>query len=166
MSEEVTLRSKRAHYRKAFTTNSTATSFGALNEQVDEPSGDGIIKVDGNISGFVSSQLRVIPFGDDAANETFSGRITHWAKSQADNVWIPTELLTFAATLGAATLVNTEFFADTITLTTGLTTDTTLVSNADDLRAWFLLDLMGAQLIQFQVDLTGALNGNFYYHLL
>jgi hypothetical protein len=163
---EVYLSSKRAKYKVAFGTNLTSASFGALNETATEPTGDGVINVDPMCSGHVSSQVRVLPFGDDAANETFNGRIVHWAKDQAKGVWIPSELLTFACTLGAATLVNTEFFADTITLTSGLTTDTTLVSPADDTRAWLLTDIMGAEKIQFQVDMVTALNANFYYHLL
>ena len=164
---EVYLASKRAHYKTAFATNSIDSSLTVVNETATEPAGDGVHKIDPLCTGKVASQIRVIPFGDDAANETFNGRVIHWAKDQAKGVWIPTELVTFAVTLGAATLVNTEFFADTIVYTSGIAeADLTIVSPADDTRAWLLLDIMGADKIEFQVDTVLALNGNYYFHAL
>jgi len=163
---EVMLRSQRGHLKDAFATNSTDTSFAVLNEQGAVPSGDGVHNIDPRNSGYVSSQIRVFPFGTDAANETFNGRIIGWVKNQEAAAWVPHELLTVACTIGTGTMLRggSNTFVDTIVSTSGLTADTTVVSLADNTRAWFLLDIMGAEYSQFQVDLMTAASGNFYFH--
>jgi hypothetical protein len=170
---ETMLRSRRGHWKTVFATNSTDTSFTATNETATEPAETtaGVIKVDPLCSGYVSTQIKVLPFGTNAANETFNGRIIAWHRNAEENTWIPTELVTFAVTLGAAVALKDatalQTFADTIAYTSGIAeADLQIVSPADDTRAWLLVDIMGAEYLQFQVDLVLAASGNYYYHTL
>lgn len=165
---EIMLRSQRGHYKDAFATNDTSASFAALTESASAPSGGGVHHIDPRGSGYVSAQIMVVPFGTNAANQTFDGRIVGWKKNQEAGTYVPQELLTFACTLGSSALVRaaSNTFADTVSVTTGLTADTTLVSPADNNLAWFVLDIMGAEYIEFLVKVGTAVSGNFYWHQL
>jgi hypothetical protein len=166
---EVMLRSQRGKLKDAFATDAVTTSFTALNEQAAAPSGDGVHHIDPRNSGYVSAQMKVLPFGTDAANETFDGKIIAWNKNQEADAWVPTELLTFACIIGTGSMVRagSHTFVDTITHTSGIASaDVQIVSTADNTRAWLVVDIMGAEYIQFQADLGTAAAANFYFHLL
>jgi len=170
---ETILRSRRGYWKTVFGTNNAATSLAAVNETATEPAETtaGVIKIDPLCSGSVPAQIKVLPFGTDASNETFNGRIIAWHQNKEEGTWVPTELVTFAVTLGAAVALKdataNQTFADTIVYTSGIAeADLQIVSPADDTRAWLLLDIMGAEYLQFQVDLVLAATGNYYYHTL
>lgn len=109
-------------YRKALSTNSAATSFTAKIPTITEPSGDGVIAFE----AYVPSFIEILPYaiGDD--DDVFDFRVWGWRSTQQGKprLWIPSIMGIFTCTIstvvGLAThdVLNTERFADTITLKT------------------------------------------------
>ena len=165
--------------KRALTTSSTATSFATLISTVTEPTGDGIwsfLKVPWGI--------HLSFFGAGADDTTFDARIVGWDSIGTDpqlTLWVPRIIASFSCTLStqigiaSAKLINTDRFADTLTMNTTAPqakfTDTDSVgaatrgtipifSPANNVIAWAVVPLFGFNKIQFDFDMTGATNGN------
>ena len=107
--------------------------------------------------------LKVIGFGTDAANETFSCNIWGWSRTpSATPIWIPTRLMTATFTLGTQTgaagadILDTELIADTVVAgafqpTFGGDNWIGLLSPADNTTAMILLPTIGTEYIEFDV---------------
>lgn len=144
-------------FTKLLDTNATNASFSSKVPTTTKPSGDGVLEVEKN------NNLLVVLFGTDAANETFDARIIAWSK--VATLWVPTPVVTVSCTLSTvtgvsgATVTNSNFFVDTISLSSG-DSDTKLVSPANNTIGYVLLDVVGAELAEIQFDMTGAASAN------
>lgn len=136
------------------TANSTATSFASKVATATAPT-DGATGVRelSRTTGIVANNIMLMPFGTDAANETFKMRVIGWSKTES--LYIPCILYEFTCTLGSATgvanhkPVNTDLFADTITLDSGnADVDATILSTADDTMCYAICDLKGFSLVE------------------
>ena len=97
-------------FRKALTTNSTATAFTQKEPTTTEPSGDGIwdLQADSTAVGqgiMVPSYLQLVPYAVGAGtNDTFDMRVIGWNPTNDDTtIYIPQLLLDVTVTLGTAT---------------------------------------------------------------
>ena len=140
------------------TTYSTATSLATEIPTATRPTG-GIELAE--IAGVVSNNVVFMFVGTDAANETFTYRITGWGQD-SQPVYYPTTLVEGVATLGAKTGVsgyvpaNTTFFADTLTITKGNAgVDCQAISPADDTVASLIVDAKGFSLLTIAFN-TGS----------
>lgn len=117
-------------WQKALSTNSTATSFAAQ-APGNEPSGAGVFDVKS------ADTLEVIPFGAGAADQTLSFRVIGWRSSAVDgpSFDIPEIICDCQATLCTLTgtagksAVATDYFADAITVTTGIAVCPSVTAN-------------------------------------
>ena len=170
----VDLRTRIDQFKPILAANSTAASFASKIITATEPTGDGIVDVilSGTVEG--PANVLIVPFGRDAANETFDFRVIgwHWIDTSGDDLWMPTTLLEATATLGTGTgvaghavLSDSELIADTIDVTGGLGARDKY-SPANNTIAWVSCDLMGAQKLEISGDLTGAAQMNWLYKLL
>jgi len=119
---------------KARKVNQTSASFVAKIPKAAEPIGDagdatGSSIIEGSYLSKVNKAVMVlIPYGVGAANTTFSIQVIGWTvvdQGKSTQEWIPVELCELLCTLGTMTgiaggaVLDTENFADTITLTFG-----------------------------------------------
>lgn len=146
-------------WKRALTTNSTATSFASKVPTVTEPSGEGVHNVGGD------EYVEFIPFGTDGDNDTFSLRIIGWRQhrgSVGNDLWIPNVLSETSVVLGTSTgvagaeVVNTEFFGDTIALVSNGGTLTIVSQTAGNTVAMGRVPIAGYDKIEFTFDLAGA----------
>lgn len=118
---------------KARSVNQTSASFVAKIPTGTEPSGDAgtatgsaIIEIGKSLYRSAAG-IRIIPFGVGNDDTTFSVRVIGWAKSGPDAtaLWVPTTIAELDCTLSTAVgvaakyVIDTERFADTITLAFG-----------------------------------------------
>ena|SRR3990167_10756306 len=154
-------------WTKALTTNSTDASFDSLIPTVTEPVGDGVVSV--ATLGQTENNVIVILYGTGNADTTFSHRLTGW--THLGTLWVPSPIIEIAATLGTAVgvsgelVANTEKFVDTITKTAGPST-AELLSPADNRIAWYMIDSLGFEKLEFGFDMTGATNANALFRCL
>jgi len=153
-------------YKVARATDSADTSFPSRVPTVTEPSGDGVVDIQG--SGVASTWLMLVPFGTDANNETFDVRVVGWRN--VGTLWIPTILLQFSATLGnvvgvaGTDVLATHFLADTVSDpvagmgSVGVNCQPS--SPANDTPAHYLFDTRGCPKVEILFDLTGAAAAN------
>lgn len=121
-------------YFKARSVNQTSAAFVSKVPTGTEPTGDAgsatgasIIELGVDYFPPPKTVVNVIPFGVGADDSTMSVRIIGWAKAGTGTtaLWIPVTLAELLCTLSTAVgvaakyVVNTERFADTITLTYG-----------------------------------------------
>lgn len=172
-SETVTI--SRQH-QKALTTNSNASSFASKVPTVTEPTNDGVIDLrHGAVNAAIPQFMVVLPYGLGSDNDVFSLRVIGWrhigeAPPQGSPtwLWVPTVLAEVSCTISAAVgvagarVLNTERFADTITIVSEptITAATTrqgsilVYSPANDTVAWFELSLDGQEKVEFTFDQT------------
>ncbi len=160
-------------FRKARSVNQTSNGYVSKLPTATEPSGDagsatGASVIDiAPIGGVGQNGCRCVFYGVGSNNNTFSSRVIGWS-SVGDNdvntkLWIPVILVEFAVTLSSTpigvagkTIVATELFADTITLTYGnANVSVDIVSPAADIIASAIFDVKGFQKIEFSFT-TGA----------
>lgn len=155
-------------FRKARSVNQTSTSFVAKIPTVTEPKGDigtntgaSVIEL-GNYGGATQNGVLACFYGVGSNNNTFSARIIGW-RSIGENavstmLWVPVLLAEYAVILSSTypgiagkTIVATEFFADTITLTYGnANVSEEIVSpTADAGIAHVVADIKGFQKLEF-----------------
>ncbi len=163
-------------FQKALTTNSAATSFASKIPTITEPANDGVINlVAGGNS--VPQRMIVLPYGLGADNDVFDLRIIGWrhigaGPTAAAVLWVPTILAGLTCTISAvvgialAPVIETERFADTITLTantaeptiTAATTrqGTVLIHSptTDFAPAYAIVTLYGVEKVEFSFDPT------------
>jgi hypothetical protein len=172
--------------RRVCVTNVTDSSFDSLIPTTTEPTTaliDGVIEL-GN-SDIVSNNLLLLFFGAGADDSTFSARLVGWKPAIATptatgtTLWVPVPLCQFNVILSTAVgvadavVINTDRFADTITVTMGNElTDVTVISPATstaavaNVIASALVDMKGFRKFQMIFDMTGATNGNALYAVL
>ncbi len=144
---------------RVFTTNQTADAAAAPTTSATEPSVsavDGIIRNGG-------SMAKIVGFGTDAANETFSCDIHGWFESGGDTtIWYSVHLYALTFTLGTRTgvagtdVLDTELFADTVVAgsyqaTFGGDNWVGLLSPAGNGGAMALIPTVGATYLEFDV---------------
>lgn len=140
------------------TTASTAADFTAKTPTSTEPSGDAVLKLRRDYRQQQTSDfLHVIPIGTDAADEAFSMRVWSWTLDNNGVYW-PTLLIEVSVTLGNidASAHGTDYYqADTITRTYG-DSSSRIISAANDLPAWLVVDPLGAHYLEFDFDKNTA----------
>lgn len=163
-------------YKKALLTNATTSSFPSKVNTITEPTNDGVIDLrKGAVNAAVPQNMIVLPYGLGADEDAFSLRIIGWrhlgegpGQGNPNWIWAPTTLVEVACVLGTsvgvagAQVLNTEAFADTITIVSEptLTANTTrqgtvLVYNpANNTNAWLKLTLDGYEKVEFTFDQT------------
>lgn len=152
--------------RKALATNSTSTAFTAKNTSATAPSGDGIFNLLDN-SGFnvgldVPRWIKLIPFGTNGDNDTFDMRLYGWNKVRGEDIYVPFLLVDISVILcarTATTIAADTFLADTIVVNDGPADNgpfRSLIDAQEDIATSLLVDLRGAQYIEFDWDLAGA----------
>ncbi len=164
-------------YRKALTANNNDSSFASKIPTVTEPTNDGVIDLKGTGST-IPQWMDVLPYGLGGDNDAFDMRVIGWRhigelgpQAALKALWIPTILVEVTCTISAAVgiagavVLNTERFADTITIKSAgfeptITADTTrqgtvvVFSAVNDLIAWFALELRGMEKVEFTFDQT------------
>lgn len=163
-------------FRKALTTNSTSSSFPSKIPTVTEPTNDGVIDFRrGGANNSVPQFMQVLPYGLGSDEDAFSLRILGWRhigegppQGSPTWLWVPVILAELTCTLGTAAgiagaqVLNTELFADTLTIVSEptITAATTrqgtvdMMSPANNTPAWFSLALDGHEKIEFVFDQT------------
>lgn len=152
--------------RKALATNSTASSFASKAPTLTKPSGAGVFDLyDINLGLALNTQVPqyifLQPYGGNSNDETFDIRLYGWNtlqdKGVADHgLWVPVLLVEANVTLGniaATDLGANMLISDTLVIVKG---DTVTVSPANNTPAFIKLNMLGAQLIEFDFDLTGT----------
>ena len=163
-------------FRKAKATSATDTGFPSKIPTATEPTGDGVHDIPG-VEGIMQNGMIVIPYGVGSDNHTFDMRVIGWRivgrNNSATSLWIPVIITQLAVTLSAAvgvankTIIATERFADTITLTTGnddISID--IVSPTGDVIAHAVIDLKGFSKIEFTFDLGAGTDCNCLFALM
>lgn len=155
------------NWRKAQTTNSTATSFSALLPTVTKPERSatrGVFDL-GDQAERSQNTLLVMPYGGNDNNDIMNVKVVGWdflKDSGARGLWVPSVICevqgTMSSTLvGVASedVVATELFCDTLTLTTGVAVLRTGTADIDP--AWFEVDVYGYRMVELTYDLgTGG----------
>jgi hypothetical protein len=142
-------------FNKAFSNDSTAADFTAKAPRTTAPSGAGVVAIP-QLDTRVENLVFLQPYGGNDNNDTFDLRVWGWTKQAGADYWIPVLLLELNCTLGniAATGLSANAkLCDTLAIAKGDAT-AKLVSSANDLPAHVVLDAMGCQYIEFDVDLT------------
>jgi len=161
-------------FRKARSVSQTSSSFVSKIPTITEPTGDaasatGASIIDlGSQGSETQNAVLLVPYGAGNDNTTFSLRVIGWRKlgTTQTALWIPVNLIELACTLSAVTgiagmdLINTDRFADTITVTTGSTLSgeaaaENVVSPANDTIAHALVDFKGFTKIEVSFS-TGS----------
>ena len=116
----------------------------------------GVIRLAAN--GLATYDLEILPFGAGAATNTCAVRLIGWRF--CTDIWVPTMLCDLAVTLGAAVglstssyVKNTDFFAKTITATTGLVILPTVTT---DTQARAIVNCYGFDWVQIQTSTAGS----------
>jgi hypothetical protein len=151
--------------------NDTGGSFDTTVPTTTKPSSTQVVNLLdtdlGESSGtYVPSLMQVIPIGENAAAETFNMRVWGWSKYDYSGTtwWIPSMIAEFNVTLGtqAAGFESDTFLPDTLVLADG-DADTLVVSTANNVTAYAVIDLMGSELVEFDFDLVLAAEMNCLY---
>lgn len=185
MSQGTNVQLLKLPYRRALVNNSTdanyqltiapTTTKPTTSDSSSSPATNYFV---GPLSG---SELHILPFGINAANEQFQIRVNFWrsiinaAGGTASTLWTPHQVGSFDITVGTAvgavgaTVLDTEFFADIIT-ETGSTWDDTIVQaiiSQANILTEIKLNTQGWELfsVEFDIDIlaTDAAEANFAY---
>lgn len=149
------------HWTKLLAAAATDASFPARVATVTAPAGG----IDVSSLGSAPDSLELLFFGTAAADLTYAARVIGWRKASA-TLWIPEPIATVAVTLGTAVgvageaVANTDYLADTITLTSGIAV---VNSPADNTAATIIVGLEGFAMFEVIFDMTGAASGNALY---
>lgn len=152
--------------KRALLANSTDTSFAALAELVGNiPSALGGELH--NVAG--KNQIIVWPFGVGADDITFSMRIVgswkgelSWGQSV---LFSCTNVCSTAVGVAGGDVLATDRYSDSITLVDGAAENIINTTTANT-PALALVDMLGAQYIHFQFNMTGATSGNCMFAYL
>jgi hypothetical protein len=144
---------------KVRATSSTDAAYPSRPPTTTTPADDGVITLDSSTSAAnpeVPQLLMVIPYVLGVNNDTASIRVLGWDYTGA--LWLPKVLCEYDYTAGnvtgvaGSTVLNTEFFADPLTLVASMGTNnegTTKVSPANDTPAHFLVSVKGVKRVEF-----------------
>lgn len=172
-------------FQRALVNNSTDVTFPTIAATTTAPATVDSTTPTANL--FVGqcggTELLIIPFGTDAANEQFHMRVTLFKQVRIGSLstatltlYVPYSVGTFECTTGALTgvasspVAATENFCDTVT-EVGTTWDdnfVTVKSPVDDITALIRIDTRGYDLFQVDFDMdaaggTDAVGCNFIY---
>ena len=175
--------------RRAFAANSTSAAFVAFVDTLTEPSGAGVHDI--GKSGLVPDQALISFFGAGADGATFDARIVGWDRIGDDpysTLWVWRVLASFSVTLsaavgvaGSAHVAETDRWADTLALgalaeprygdvnatpASEYRGTTRIFSPQNDIKAYAIVPLLGCEKLQFDLDMTGATNGNALFRCL
>lgn len=158
---------------KALTANANTSAFTAKTAIRSAEPTTNVVRLSGLAGGVVPDAARFFPYGLGADNDAFSMRVFTWSRLQSAGVtyWVPAQLFEVSCTisgfvgLAGGPVLNTERFADTMSLvatvgeattTANTTRDGTvrLYSPANDMPAWVYADLYGAEFLEFDFDQT------------
>ncbi len=160
--------------KKVYSTNQTGSSITSPSPTTTIPT-TGIIPAIYTVDtgGFLASggnQYLFYFYAIGANNVTGKAQINGWRKVDNGTLWIPMPLiqvdLIFGASTGVAAsdVLDTERFADTITLTSGknytAAYEIIIAGTPDDTVAGLAVDVKGAELIQVQVSVGTATSVN------
>lgn len=160
--------------QKARSVNQTSAAFVSKVPTTTEPLGDAGTATGSSVinmvrdSGQSQNLIKIKPYGVGADDTTFSVRVIGWSAIQnAGNVipflWVPELLGEFLCTLSSycpgvagATVVATEYFADTISMTyPAASSSIDIASNGADCIAHVVLDAKGNEKIELSFT-TGS----------
>jgi len=149
---------------RAYPTSSTNNALTAPAPTTTQPSGAGIVSLQGNPPAW----LRVLPFGTGTKGQTFTVRLIGW--SLVNTLWVPCILCQFTATIGAAVGVNgsdvtaAENFCDTVSApitnfgAAGINCQP--YSPQNDTPGAYLIDACGYLLFEVDIAVGTATAGN------
>jgi hypothetical protein len=148
-----------ADFAKVRSANSTDATFAARPPTVTQPAGDGVIAWAGKDS------LLLLTYGAGADNSTVDVRVLGW--QQIAGLWVPAFLcqatFTLSAIVGVAgqAVLNTERFADTVSITNGIGVGGTPVG--DSAPATLEVPVGPYDLVEVLFDLGTATSANCLY---
>lgn len=165
-------------FRKARSVNQTSTSFVSkvpVNAQpaADSGSATASAAIDLANNGIITqNSVLICPYALASNNDTFSVRVIGWRRIGTEPtswLWVPVLLAEIACTCGTSVgvagmqVLNTEAFADTITLTAG--NDNVSIdrnSLADNLIAHVVVDMKGSKMLElsFSTESSSATSCN------
>lgn len=190
MAGEVLIQTQGGVYTRARVTNTTDSSFPSRLPTFTAPTGIGdaaaqttssVWPLGWGTGGGTQNAVQVIPFGAGSNNNTLSVRVYAWRRVAPHGgdtnrlVWFPLLICELACTLSATVVgvaggvvTSTDLFADTITLTTGSTSDVVVASSAGDVPgAYARVDFQGAEYLEFTFSTgSSATNCNCLWVLL
>ncbi len=161
-------------FRDAFAADNAATSFTNKIPTATKPTGAGVVDLyDASdprcVRPYIAKFIQLVPYGTTTDNTTFDLRLWAWNKAHFSTpIWVPQLLLDLTCTLGnidGTALATSGLMVDTIVINEG-DTNAALISTADDTIASILVHLRGAEVLEFSLDLTGAVSANCLYRLL
>lgn len=161
-------------FAKAWAANANTSSFASKIPTITEPTNDGVVNLTAGYSagGITPITMMVLPYGLGADEDAFDMRIIGWRHigpaAPAIPLWVPTILGQFSCTLGTAAgvagapVLNTELFADTITVGSEptITADVTrfgtvrVYSPTANLVAYLIIQVYGCEKVEFSFDQT------------
>jgi hypothetical protein len=147
-------------YRPARSSNSTDASFPSRVATATQPTGEGVLDLFGLGGGQRVQAVKVVPFGSDAANETFKVRVLGWTQTSGSSLWVPSALTELTCTLATPTgvsghdVADTDFFCDAITIDVGTAAQGVrkVEPVADSMAAYVILQVEGHDLIELIFD--------------
>lgn len=145
---------------KALAANSVETAFAAKIPTATKPAGVGVFDVLGE------GTLDIQPFGAGADDSTFSMRVWGWRKTSGTDLWVPKCICTLDVVLSTAVGVagedalNTDRFADAITLAATLGGMAILESVPANTPASAVVDVSPYELYELDFDLVTATSAN------
>lgn len=111
------------------------------------------------LPGYSWRRLQILPFGGNDDNDQILVRAVAWNRS-ASGLWVPRILAEVTAVLSSAIpgvagqdVIDTQFFADDLTLTAGGIA--ALYEGSADTAAWFEVDVSGSNFVSVQAK-TGV----------
>ncbi len=159
-------------FRDVLSSNSTSTAFTAKTPTATEPSGTGVLDftaIGVRTTYEVPETLVVVPYGTDAANETFAMRIWGWTQDESDSIWIPRLLSGVACTLGNVSYAakgTNHFLCDTVTSVVDGAGHTLRSPTSDLASAQIEVPTQGVRKIELDFDSTGAAAMNALYRFM
>lgn len=146
-----------SHYDKALSANNLTNAYPTTAPTGSQPTvgTNGVIDPT-EVTGKAWQTVQVLPFGGNNDNDQIVVRVVGWNRTKTSGLWVPRILAEVTATLSSSItgvaahdVLNTEFFADDLTLTSGGIA--VLYKGAtDSLPAFFEVDINGSALISVQ----------------
>lgn len=149
-------------YQRALTTNSTAASFSALVAEAAAPGRSETRAVFSTLNNQGRQRwntLVVLPYGGNTDNDVMNIKVAGWNQTSSGRLWVPEVKCELACTMSSSLpglagndVVATEFFCDTLTLTTGVAVLYTGTANVD--IAYFKVGISGFEFVEILFDLS------------
>jgi len=151
-------------FQRALKVSSTSSGFPSTIPTITEPVTDGVWSI---LNG--EETLELLFFGAGADNNAFDARVVGWSSTGDGKLWIPVSIVEVTATRSAVVgiasqlVINTDRFADTITVNKGVGTAFTVTSDAEP--ALLVCDISAFQKFQLIFNLTAGTDMNALYRL-